>query len=265
MILLGCNWSRELIQLIQEENMPVDYIKAGAYGLFEAELQNMAAMRPVLLHGLGYFERAGMRDPNIVDFTRANQLIKSCRSPHFGIHLSIRNADLDPGMSNDDIHMRMATCVNLFQKALAVPLLLENTPDSPEDRTEFDHYPYAEPEHVCRLLHETDAYLLLDLTHAKITCQFRQWDVHAYLQALPLCRVREMHVNGSEFDAGGWPIDTHRPMEDADFELLQWVLQYVSPQVVSLEYGVPCAMGIAGANINVLREQLLRLRDICGK
>jgi uncharacterized protein len=260
MIKLGCNWSPELGQLLEMGQAPIDFIKTGTFGLSEAELVQMRSKRPVLLHGLGQQESAGMRNPENVDIDRANRLIAYCGSPHYGIYFSILNADVDADMTANDIHSRMAEGIRFFQQGIAVPLLLENTPDSPKDRTVFDHSPCAEPELISRLLVETDTYLLLDLTHAKITCQYRQWDIQAFLKALPLDRVREIHVNGSRIDADGWPEDTHQPMEDFDVKLLEWVLQSACPDIITLEYGT--AGNPRTTDRDILRQQLSRLRTI---
>lgn len=52
-------------------------------------------------------------------------------------------------------------------------------------------------------------------------------------------------------------------MEDEEYELLTWVLNYSKPDIVTLEYN-----GIEGENeeviINNLEEQLNKINEICG-
>lgn len=259
---IGCNWSRALKYLLKKDAVKIDYIKSGAYGLFDEEFSTMSSLRPILLHGLGYFEHTGMKNIEIVDFNRANDLIEKCKSPHYGVHLSIKNSDMHPGMTDEEIYELMCSQIQIFKKNLSVPLLLENTPDSPEDRATFDHYPYIMPEQFNRLLAENNVSFLLDLTHAKITAKYRGWDIHDYIKQLPLSRVVEIHVNGSGLDKDGFPADTHQAMEDEDYKLLEWVLNYTNPYLVTLEYN-GTDMEDDSTVINSLGKQLNKIENIC--
>lgn len=88
---IGCNWSNALQFLLENDDVKIDYIKSVAYGDFKEQLSTMRSFRPVLIHGLGYFEHAGMKNIEIVDFNFANSIIKKCGSPHYGLHLAIQN------------------------------------------------------------------------------------------------------------------------------------------------------------------------------
>jgi len=242
--------------------MQVDYIKAGAFGDFDDQFETMRSLRPVLLHGLGCFDHAGMKNIGRVDFQRANRLIRECGSPHYGLHLAIENADMEHAMSDEEIHVRMSEGIQIFKRNLSVPLLVENLPDSPQDRTIFDHHPTAEPEKVARLLNENDVGLLLDLTHARVTCLYRKWDVHDFLNALPLDRVKEIHVNGLGYDEQGFPADLHRAMEKEDYGLLAWVLERAHPDIVTLEYLGVGAETPETISLNLV-EQLHEINRIC--
>jgi uncharacterized protein (UPF0276 family) len=258
----GCNWSKALKCLLEKDAVKIDYIKSGAFGPFNEEFLTMRSMRPILLHGLGHFEDTGMKNIEILDFDLVNKLIKNCNSPHYGLHLSIKNSDMYPGMTDEDIHEHMSKQIQIFKRNITVPLLLENTPDSPKDRTMFDHYPYIMPEQLSRLLVENDVSFLLDLTHAKITAKYRGFNIHDYIRQLPLDRVVEIHVNGSGYDKDGFPTDTHQAMEKEDYKLLDWVLNYTNPEVVTLEYN-----GIATEShdtiICSIEKQLNEIQNIC--
>jgi uncharacterized protein len=259
---IGCNWSKALKFLIEKNAVNIDYIKSGAYGAFNEQFSTMRSMHPILLHGLGYFEHTGMKNIEIVDFDLANKLIKKCSSPHYGLHLAIENSDMSPEMTDENIYKHMSKQIQIFKKNLTVPLLLENTPDSPQDRVIFDHYPYFEPEKLNRIFIENDVSFLLDLTHAKITAQYHGWNVHDYISQLPLNRVVEIHVNGSGYDKKGFPADTHQAMKIEDYRLLEWVLNYTNPDIVTLEYN-----GIENESDNTviysLEKQLNEIQNIC--
>lgn len=261
---IGCNWSKALKTLLENNAVKVDYVKSGAFGNFDKEFETMRSMRPVLLHGLGYFENTGMKNIEVIDFNRVNELIKKCNSPHYGVHLAIRNGDMHEGMTDQDIYPFMSKQIKIFKDKLQVPLLLENSPDSPtdRDRTMFDLYPYIDAEKISKLYEDNDVYFLLDISHAKITANYNGWDIHDYLKSLPLNRIKEIHLNGSGYDKDGYPKDTHQAMGDEEYELLAWVLNNSKPDIVTLEYN-----GVEGENeeliIKNLEEQLNKINEIC--
>jgi uncharacterized protein (UPF0276 family) len=260
-MLLACNYTAELTDLMARGEAPVDYIKAGAFGPFLDKLSEMRKLRPVLLHGLGSVERTGMPGFGAYDYARANRLLRECGSPHLAIHIAITNADAAPGMTREALHARMAACAAAFMKNIEVPLLLENIGDAPEERTVFDLVPFAAPEDIGRLIRETGAGLLLDIAHAKVTALYHGWDARAYMSALPLGKVREIHVSGAGFGADGAPRDAHGPMAEEDYALLEWALGHTDPDIVTLEYGWPRGgPDQAGADREALRGQLARLR-----
>jgi len=259
---IACNWSASLADLILNKRINIDYIKAGAYGDFEKQFTAIRSLKPVLLHGLGYYERTGMENINMIDFQRANKLIRDCASPHLGVHLAIKYSDMRSSMNSEYIYTRMSEHIQFLKKNLSVPLLLENIPDSLQERTVFGHYPYAEPEKISSLLNDNDVDLLLDISHAKVTALYRHWNIYEYLETLPLNRVREIHVNGSGYDGYGLPDDTHQAMSDEDYALLYWVLERSNPDIVTLEY-----IGLDSESRELVLEnlynQLKQLEVIC--
>ncbi|OOM74235.1 DUF692 family multinuclear iron-containing protein [Clostridium sp. BL-8] len=261
---IGCNWSKALEILIERDAVKVDYIKAGAYGTFNEQFAKMRSLRPILLHGLGNFECTGMNNIEIVDFDLANKLIKDCSSPHYGLHLTLKNSDMYQGMTEENIYEKMCENIQIFKNNMSVPLLLENIPDTPEDRGVYDHYPYFRPEQINRLLVDNNVSFLLDISHAKITAQYHGLDVYDYISKLPLGRIVEIHVNGSGFDKDGFPADTHESIKEEDYRLLEWVLNQSNPDVVSLEY-VGTKTEDEETIICLLQKQLKRLQNICSQ
>jgi hypothetical protein len=258
---IGCNWSGELYHLLETGQVNVDYIKTGAFGEYDKHFGTMRSLRPVLLHGLGHYERAGMKDIDIVDFCRANRILAECGSPHYGLHLCITNADMSSSLRDEDIFQRMSDNIRLFQKNLSVPLLIENIPETPQEKVLYDHYPYAEPEKIEQVVRQCGVDMILDVTHAKITCIYKNWDVRDYLKALPLHKVKEIHINGSGHDGGGFPDDTHNAMSGEDYALLEWVLGHAKPGIISLEYvGIPSETPEEVAEN--LKTQLTRLSQL---
>lgn len=60
----------------------------------------------------------------------------------------------------------------------------------------------------------------------------------------------QVHISGPRMRAGRL-VDSHEPLQEVDYELLDFVLAKTRPKAVTLEYI---------SEQNALREQLLRLR-----
>lgn len=259
-IKLGCNWSSQLRKLFSDAAVKLDYIKTGVYGSFYEDFDVMLSLKPVLLHGLGNHEHTGMNNIEDIDFELANSLIEKCSSPHYGLHLSMKNANMYDGMTDDDVFTLMSEQTQIFKKKINVPLLLENIPDSEDERKNFDHYPFSNPNLISRFVHGNDTLFLLDLAHAKVAALYTGWDVREYIKALPIDKLKEIHVNGSGYDSEGIPFDAHQAMKDEDYELLKWVLTISKPDIVTLEY-----IGVEGESDEAIRGNLIEQLDRLNK
>jgi hypothetical protein len=103
------------------------------------------------------------------------------------------------------------------------------------------------------VLAQTGCGFLLDIGHARVSAENLGLDARDYLQCLPLERVVQVHTSGPR-RVDGRLVDAHQPLQEEDYDLLEFTLAKTHPQVVTLEY-----IQEAGA----LREQLERLRNIC--
>ena len=143
---------------------------------------------------------------------------------------------------------RFLRTVERVRATAGLPLILENLASLPAAR-----YHYAsDPALLGRVLDEADCGLLLDVAHARLAALYRGQAPEDYLAALPLGRVRQVHVSGIRRGRRGW-YDAHESLQEEDYRLLAWVLARCRPEMVTLEY-----FRRAGP----LREQLLRLRQM---
>ena len=134
--------------------------------------------------------------------------------------------------------------------AIPVPLILENLDYCPGGA--YEHI--CEPDFIAAVLNETDAGLLLDLAHARVSAARLGLPIEDYLGQLPLERVRQLHISGPR-SRDGVLFDAHESLLDEDYALLEWVLRRTQPLALTLEYN----REEAG-----LREQLIRLRGVLG-
>lgn len=105
------------------------------------------------------------------------------------------------------------------------------------------------------MVRESGCGFLLDLAHARVAASYQGQPARDYLARLPLERLVEIHVSGPRPGPyqDGRLIDAHQPMQEADRDLLSWVLERGRPRAVTLEYSKDRAQIVA---------QLVRLRAL---
>lgn len=154
-----------------------------------------------------------------------------------------------PVLSRDATLAAMTATVRQVAARVGVPVLLEN----------LDLQPGGAYEHVCdpgflrELLQATDTLLLLDLAHAQVSASRMGLPIGSYLDALPLERVRQVHLSGPR-ERGGVLWDAHETLRDVDLRLLQEVLARTEPWAVTLEYGRDA--GALEAQLALLRQRV---------
>ena len=98
----------------------------------------------------------------------------------------------------------------------------------------------AEPSVLRDVIDATGCGLLLDLAHARLTCNVQNIDVRAYVEALPVASLRELHVTGTGYEDR---LRDSMPMNDGDWELVGWAAERIRrgdwsmPWAVAFEYG----------------------------
>lgn len=95
----------------------------------------------------------------------------------------------------------------------------------------------TDPDFLEELVRENDIYLLLDIAHAKITAINKKIDLHAYVNALPLDRMIQLHLSvpGQLEEEGVY--DAHDCPGKKEFaELREYLHKYPSVQYVTVEY-----------------------------
>src|SRR5207237_8795480 len=91
------------------------------------------------------------------------------------------------------------------------------------------------------LIDQIGCYVLLDLAHAQSSAFNMRWpSARAYLDALPLDKVREIHINQPYNDNGQQLLDRHLPIQPRDLDLLRWTLERApQTEAITLESHEP--------------------------
>lgn len=122
--------------------------------------------------------------------------------------------------------------VALAQDLLARPLLIEN-PSS------YIHYlddAMTEWEFLAELTRRTGCYLLLDINNVYVSATNHGFDPVAYIQGIPVDRVRQIHLAGHSAGHDGLLIDTHdHPVPDPVWSLYAAAMPQLGDVAVMIE------------------------------
>jgi uncharacterized protein (UPF0276 family) len=254
---LTTNLSDPLLDLVDNGQAPIDGVEVGPW----FSLQQIHAYRqrlpemPFYFHGGNLIAKVGWF-PGAV--AKIAAYVQSTGSPWASMHVSM----WFPGMVSlmmgrgwrlprpnvQRATRRLIRQVQRLKDALGVPVILENMPSLPFDGYEFE----ADPGRITAVLDKTGCSFLLDTGHASVTAAALGLEAQAYVSALPLDRVVQVHVSGPRMQAGRL-VDAHQPLQEADYALLGFVLSKTRPRVVTLEYI---------RERDALRDQLYRLREM---
>ena len=216
-----------------------NYLVAG--GPFHHYLGLIRERYPLSIHGVGLSIGADQAlDREHLE--RLATLLERYQPQAFSEHLAWSSHgdvflnDLLPLAYDAATLARVCEHIDQVQNRLQRQLLLEN----PATYVEFSNSSMDEATFIGEVVRRTGCGLLLDVNNAYVSSINHHWDVQAYLRALPLHAVGEIHLAGfaEDRDAAGdrLLIDTHgAPVDDAVWRLYTEVLQLIGPTPTLLE------------------------------
>ncbi len=186
----------------------------GAGGAPHAWLRAVRERLPVSLHGVG-LSIGGAAPPDAAHLERLAALISSYAPAAFSEHLAwsshggVHFNDLLPLRYDGATLARVCEHVDAVQSRLGVRLLLEN----PSSYVAFTGSTWHEAGFLSEVVRRTGCALLLDINNVYVSCANLALDAHAYLDALPMHAVRQIHLAGHAIDTpddgGTLLIDDH--------------------------------------------------------
>ncbi|MEG2918225.1 MAG: DUF692 family protein [Clostridium sp.] len=238
---IACNLSTELIELIDEKKVSVDYVKIALSKSNEVISAEYKKYGKLLLHGVGTDvpQHTGTNELSGVNWDKVMEKVEFCNSSFIGIHCGTYKSDWDENeVTFEKVKQRMKDSLKLWKEKLDTDILIENVPYTPYYEANSPNIikHSVSPKLISELCSELEVGLLLDIAHAKVTASGLNISVEKYLTALPLERVKEIHVVGTRETENGLR-DNHLEMNDYDYELLEFVLKIANPDIVTLEYG----------------------------
>lgn len=186
----------------------------GAGGLPHAQLGAIREAMPVSVHGVGLSIGAAT-PPDEKHLDRLARLLTRHEAASFSEHLAWSTHDgrfyndLLPLRYDASALRRVCEHVDRVQWRLGRRMLLEN----PSSYFEFPGSTYSEPEFLAAVVARSGCGLLLDVNNVFVSCSNHGHDPRAWLDALPLQAVGEIHLAGHARDIDTWGrtllIDNH--------------------------------------------------------
>lgn len=201
-----------------------------ACGPFHHYLGLIRAQYPLSLHGVG-LSIGGEGPLDREHLARLATLIERYQPQSFSEHLAWSSHgpvflnDLLPLAYDASTLERVCEHVDQVQSTLKRPMLLEN----PSTYLQFQRSTLDETDFISEIVRRTGCGLLLDVNNVYVSCINHQRDPLAYIDALPLHAVGEIHLAGFAEDTDSLGdrllIDDHgAPIDNAVWQLYAQVL-----------------------------------------
>ncbi|NWA05140.1 MNIO family bufferin maturase [Pseudomonas gingeri] len=216
-----------------------NYMVAG--GPFHHYLGLIREQYPLSLHGVGL--SIGAEGPlDKQHLQRLARLIERYQPQSFSEHLAwsthgpVFLNDLLPLAYDPATLQRVCEHVDQVQSTLKRPMLLEN----PATYLQFERSTLDEADFISEVIRRTGCGLLLDVNNVYVSSINHQRDALAYIEALPLHAVGEIHLAGFAEDADNLGdrllIDDHgAPVDQAVWTLYQQVLAKIGAMPTLIE------------------------------
>lgn len=215
------------------EAAPENWIGVG--GRFGKQFRALAERYPIVLHGLSL--DIGGPDPIDTELVYAvRDLMKAFDVPLYSEHLTYCAAqghlyDLLPIPFTEEAVHHVVDRVRQVQDIIERPIALENASYYAQPHTEL-----SEAQFINAVLQESDCDLLLDVNNIYVNAINHGYDPVVFLDALPLERVRYIHVAGHYDEAEDLKVDTHgADVIDPVWALLSQAYRRLGPVPTLLE------------------------------
>ncbi|OHW38505.1 DUF692 domain-containing protein [Pseudomonas sp. 06C 126] len=216
-----------------------NYMVAG--GPFHHYLGLIREHYALSLHGVG-LSIGGEGPLDHAHLARLAALVERYQPHSFSEHLAWSSHgpvflnDLLPLAYDNATLKRVCEHIDQVQSTLKRRMLLEN----PSTYLLFQHSSLDETDFISEVIRRTGCGLLLDVNNVYVSCINHQQDPLAYLNALPLHSVGEIHLAGFAEDADSLGdrllIDDHgAPVDNAVWQLYQQALQRTGPVATLIE------------------------------
>lgn len=238
------------------EVAPENWIGIGGYWkkLFRQALEQY----PLFTHGLSL----SIGSPDELDFSflqKIKDFLQETNAQLYSEHLSYSKCDnahlydLLPIPFTMDavkhVSQRIRTVQDFLERKIAIEIVSYYTPVAPE---------MEEIDFINAILANADCDLLLDVNNIYVNSFNHRYDARAFIDHLPLERVRYIHMAGHEQVAEDLIIDTHgEAITDPVYELFAYAMQKLNrdvPVLLERDFNIP--------ELGALQYEIERLQTI---
>jgi uncharacterized protein (UPF0276 family) len=210
-------------------------------GPFHHYLTRIRQRYPLSVHGVG-LSIGGDQPLDKTHLDLLTKLIQRYEPESFSEHLAWSSHgdvflnDLLPVPYVKQKLDRVCEHIDQVQSHLKRPMLLEN----PATYVEFAASTLEETDFISQVIRRSGCGLLLDVNNVYVSCVNHHRDPYAYLDALPMDAVGEIHLAGfgRELDANGdlLLIDNHgAEVAEAVWQLYAYALELTGPMATLIE------------------------------
>jgi uncharacterized protein (UPF0276 family) len=296
MIKFAVNYSLHSADLLRSGQIEFDLFKCPAWpGL----LPTVQAIYPLYVHfplkvGQGIGDAIDAETHQPADWRKVEALLAQTDTLQVNAHLGPEAndyPDMPAGTSDaacgEWLTERMIRDVSALVKRFGPErVIVENESDDGGRQLR----PAVWPKVIRRVIEATGCGLLLNVSHARLAASYLGMDAREYINALPVDRIREMHITGLQRYAGRWVDNArrlgadlsriqhlfgqmidHLPMTDADWKFAEWSIEQIQsgawgqPLIVALEYGGISPLWEAITDRAALLDQVPRLYELIRK
>lgn len=175
-----------------------------------ARLDRVRERYPIVLHGIG-LNLLGHAPLDEAYLDAVARLADRVDAPFVTDHLcwtgahGVSHHDLLPTPYTDDLVDLAATRARRVQERLGRPFGLENL----SSYVTFEASTMSEAEFYARVVTEAGCGYMLDLNNIYVSSVNHGFDPHAYVDALDLSNVQQVHLAGHTRQPDGLVVDTH--------------------------------------------------------
>ena len=201
-------------------------------------LQEIKKTYPIIGHSVAL--SIGSTDPLNIEYLKDLKVfLKEINSPWTSDHLCFTMIDhtnlneLIPLPFTNEAVRNVVSRIKIIQDILEVPFLIENI----TRYITVSNREMSEIEFINRIIAESGCGLLLDITNVYLNSQYHKYDPWEFIKTLPLDKIGQIHLAGSEPDENGVMIDSHdAPVMPEVWDLFKKTLDLSGPTSALVEW-----------------------------
>ena len=236
------NYSPQAEKLWRDGKIEVDLFKCPNWPDL---VEQVSRVHKVYVHCDLY---AGRELDEPLDFQSLRHWLEATDTTVINTHFAVLRSEIsaDSAINPEAVIQRAVQSIERLGEGIGVErVVIENVP-YPTRFWAGDLLPeVADPAVITEVVRRTGCGLLLDLAHAIRACEGTgRKDVQAYMNAMPVQALRELHIVGIRPEADELGIrQDHVAMTEADWEVAEWAIDQIglgrwnTPETMAFEYG----------------------------